>query len=174
MTGAPETSIRNSSQADLPYGTCRTTPKGILQMFPYRITVMHEIFPPDFPQTRHYYIWFSNNIDNDEFLVLPIWIHSFSKYEIVEYGKQLGTEKKFCFLLLTNCMMTSWNFDVHQDGTTAHSAQNTLNLLRQYFGQRISRNTLNIQPSRPCDLTPLNFFIQSDLKILFFKRSLII
>jgi hypothetical protein len=57
-----------------------------------------------------------------------------------------------------------------QDSATAHTAFNTMQYLRQFFGNRvISRG---IWPSRSPDLTPLDFFLFGHLKNKVFARNL--
>jgi hypothetical protein len=57
-----------------------------------------------------------------------------------------------------------------QDSATAHTAFNTMQYLRQFFGNRvISRG---IWPSRSPDLTPLDFFMFGHLKNKVFARNL--
>ena len=47
-----------------------------------------------------------------------------------------------------------------QDGATCHTANETINLLKEKFGESIiSRNGPVNWPPRSCDLTPLNFFM---------------
>ena len=46
-----------------------------------------------------------------------------------------------------------------QDGATCHTANETINLLQEKFGESIiSRNGPVNWPPRSCDLTPLDFF----------------
>ena len=46
-----------------------------------------------------------------------------------------------------------------QDGATCHTANETINLLKEKFGESIiSRNGPVNWPPRSCDLTPLDFF----------------
>ena len=47
-----------------------------------------------------------------------------------------------------------------QDGATYHTARDTINLLKETVGEGIlSRNGPVNWPSRPCDLTPLKYFL---------------
>ena len=57
-----------------------------------------------------------------------------------------------------------------QDGATSHCTQHTLNLLHEYYDDRvISRNTGIPYPPRSCDLTPCDFFLWPHLKNSIFS-----
>lgn len=52
-----------------------------------------------------------------------------------------------------------------QDGATCHTSHETINLLKETFGERvISRNGPVDWPPRSCDLTPLDFFLWGHVK----------
>ena len=52
-----------------------------------------------------------------------------------------------------------------QDGATCHTARQTIELLRETFGDRIiSRNGPVNWPPRSCDLTPLDYFLWGYVK----------
>ena len=52
-----------------------------------------------------------------------------------------------------------------QDGATCHTARQTIELLRETFGDRIiSRNGPVNKPPRSCDLTPLDYFLWGYVK----------
>jgi hypothetical protein len=57
-----------------------------------------------------------------------------------------------------------------QDGATAHTAFDTIQVLQEFFDNRlISRNTVIPYPPRSCDLTVLDFFVWPYLKNSVFK-----
>lgn len=57
------------------------------------------------------------------------------------------------------------NMWFQQDGATSHTARDTIELLKQMFGERvISKNADVPWPPRSCDLTPLDFFLWGFLK----------
>lgn len=52
-----------------------------------------------------------------------------------------------------------------QDGARAHTTNDNISFLREFFGDRIiSLNTRTIWPPRSCDLTPCDFFLWPYLK----------
>ncbi|GFX54430.1 uncharacterized protein TNCV_3825291 [Trichonephila clavipes] len=56
-----------------------------------------------------------------------------------------------------------------QNGTTCHTARATIDLLKYTFGDRlISRFGPVNWLSRPCDLTPLNYFLRGYVKSLVY------
>ncbi|GFU98937.1 DUF4817 domain-containing protein [Trichonephila clavipes] len=56
-----------------------------------------------------------------------------------------------------------------QDGATCHTARATIDLLKDTFGDRlISRFGPVNWPKRPCDLTPLNYFLWGYVKSLVY------
>ena len=56
-----------------------------------------------------------------------------------------------------------------QDGATCHTANETIVLLKETFGERIiSRRGPVAWPSRPCDLTPLDYFLWGYVKSLVY------
>ncbi|GFT22187.1 DUF4817 domain-containing protein [Trichonephila clavipes] len=56
-----------------------------------------------------------------------------------------------------------------QDGATCHTARTTIDLLKDTFGDRlISRFGPVNWPPRPCDLTPLDYFLWSYVKSLVY------
>ncbi|GFU68963.1 transposable element Tc3 transposase [Trichonephila clavipes] len=56
-----------------------------------------------------------------------------------------------------------------QDGATCHTARATINLLKDTFGDRlISRFGPVNWPPRPCDLTPLDYFLWGYVKSLVY------
>lgn len=60
-----------------------------------------------------------------------------------------------------------------QDGASAHSANDTLHLLRRHFDDRIiSRNAAINWPARSCDLTPCDFFLWPYLKNSIFQTPI--
>ncbi|GFV51762.1 transposable element Tc3 transposase [Trichonephila clavipes] len=60
-----------------------------------------------------------------------------------------------------------------QDGATCHTARDTINLLKDTFGDRlISRFGPVNWPPRSCDLTPLNYFMWGYVKSLFYADKL--
>lgn len=60
-----------------------------------------------------------------------------------------------------------------QDGATPHCTRETLELLREFFDNRIiSRNTENEYPPRSCDITPCDFFLWPYLKNTIFRTPI--
>lgn len=60
-----------------------------------------------------------------------------------------------------------------QDGATAHTSHETLNMIREVFGNRIiSRNTPIPYPPRSCDLTPCDFFLWPYIKNSIFQQPI--
>ncbi|KAL1488779.1 hypothetical protein ABEB36_000345 [Hypothenemus hampei] len=58
-----------------------------------------------------------------------------------------------------------------QDGATPHSTRETLNLLQEFYDDRIiSRNSNIPWPPRSCDLTPCDFFLWPYIKNRIFTR----
>lgn len=56
-----------------------------------------------------------------------------------------------------------------QDGATCHTANDTINLLKETFGERIiSRRGPVAWPPRSCDLTPLDYFLWGYVKSLVY------
>lgn len=59
-----------------------------------------------------------------------------------------------------------------QDGATCHTAKETINLLKEKFGESIiSRNGPVNWPPRSCDLTPLDFFLWGYVKSLCYANK---
>ena len=57
------------------------------------------------------------------------------------------------------------NIRFQQDGTTCHTAEATLDVLRPVFEDRInSRRADVVWPTRSCDLTPLNYYLWGAVK----------
>lgn len=60
-----------------------------------------------------------------------------------------------------------------QDGATAHTSHETLNMIREFFDNRIiSRNTPIPYPPRSCDLTPCDFFLWPYIKNSIFQQPI--
>ena len=56
-----------------------------------------------------------------------------------------------------------------QDGATCHTANETINLLKKTFGERIiSRRGPVAWPPRSCDLTPLDYFLWGYVKSVLY------
>ncbi|GFU14707.1 putative transposable element [Trichonephila clavipes] len=56
-----------------------------------------------------------------------------------------------------------------QDGATCHTARATIDLLKDTFGDRLfSRFEPVNWPPRPCDLTPLDYFLWGYVKLLVY------
>ena len=56
-----------------------------------------------------------------------------------------------------------------QDGATCHTPNETINLFKETFGERIiSRRGLVAWPPRSCDLNPLDYFVWVYVKSLFY------
>jgi hypothetical protein len=69
----PSTSIRRlRQQVNLSYGTCHKILKKDINLFPYKIRVLQEIKPPDYPKRMDYCRWFEQNM-NDEILDLTFF-----------------------------------------------------------------------------------------------------
>ncbi|QQP41642.1 Transposable element Tc3 transposase [Caligus rogercresseyi] len=61
------------------------------------------------------------------------------------------------------------NMWFHQDGATCHTARETMNMLKDEFGEQlISRNGPVSWPPRSCDLTPLDYFLWGYVKSLVY------
>ncbi|GFS76663.1 transposable element Tc3 transposase [Trichonephila clavipes] len=66
------------------------------------------------------------------------------------------------------------NNDVHelwfqQDGATCHTARDTIDLLKDTFGDRLNSRFGPVNwPPRSCDLTPLDYFLWGYVKSLVF------
>jgi hypothetical protein len=65
---------------DLSYGTCHKILKQDLNLHPYKITVVHELLPRDFPARIRYCQWFLNHLNNNNTLDLTFfsdesWFH---------------------------------------------------------------------------------------------------
>ena len=59
-----------------------------------------------------------------------------------------------------------------QDGATCHTATETIDLLKQKFGESIfSRNGPVNWPPRSCDLTPLDYFLWGYVKSLVYANK---
>ena len=59
-----------------------------------------------------------------------------------------------------------------QNGATSHTANVTINLLQTKFGECvISRNGPVGWPARWCDLTPLDYFLQSYVKSMVYANK---
>ena len=57
------------------------------------------------------------------------------------------------------------NMWFQQDGATCHTARETINLIKQMFGERVISQKADVPwPPRSCDLTPLDFFLWGFLK----------
>lgn len=60
-----------------------------------------------------------------------------------------------------------------QDGATAHTTRDTLNLIGEFFDRRIiSRNTATPFPARSCDLTACDSFLWPYLKNSIFQQPI--
>lgn len=57
-----------------------------------------------------------------------------------------------------------------QDGATAHTANTTLNYLREFYGDRLISK--NVWPPRSPDLTPCDFFLFGHLKNTIFRNRM--
>lgn len=69
MDEEPSTSIRRLSQrVNLPYSTTRKLLKTNLNLFPYRVTSVHQILPADMPRREQYCRWFLNSFPDDDAL----------------------------------------------------------------------------------------------------------
>lgn len=67
----------------------------------------------------------------------------------------------------TNRLSDKW---FQQDGATCHTANETITLLRQSFGDRImSRNGPVNWPPRSCDLTPMDYFLWGYIKSMVYS-----
>ena len=59
-----------------------------------------------------------------------------------------------------------------QDGATCHMARDTINLLRQMFGDKIiSRNGPQNWPPHSCDLIPLDYFLWGYVKSKVYENK---
>ncbi|GFY76899.1 putative DD41D transposase [Trichonephila inaurata madagascariensis] len=58
-----------------------------------------------------------------------------------------------------------------QDGTTNHTAHVTIDLLRNKFDERLSRNGTVDWPPRSCYLTPLDFYLWGYVKSLVYANK---
>lgn len=78
---SPKKSVRRLSQeTDFSYGTCHKILKKDLHLYPYKITVVQELLPPDPVTRREYCQWFMNNLNNNNTLDLTFfsdeaWFH---------------------------------------------------------------------------------------------------
>jgi hypothetical protein len=64
MEEAPGTSIEHlSQQLGVSVGICHSIVKKDLHLFPYRLTSVQELHPPDLPQRLEYCQWFLNTLD---------------------------------------------------------------------------------------------------------------
>jgi len=60
-----------------------------------------------------------------------------------------------------------------QDGARAHTANETIQYLQEYFDDRvISKNAIINFPPRSCDLTPLDFFVWPFIKNSIYKTPI--
>ena len=60
-----------------------------------------------------------------------------------------------------------------QDGATSHTARETMDLLRNHFGEHlISRSATVNWPPRSYDITPLDFFLWGYVKSEVFRTTL--
>lgn len=68
----------------------------------------------------------------------------------------------FLPIVIENQLEQLW---FQQDGATCHTANETMELLQEHFGEKvISRNGPVIYPARSCDLTPCDFFLWGYVK----------
>jgi hypothetical protein len=66
---SPNKSIRRLAQeTNLSFGTVQLILKKDLQFFPYRVSVVHEIKPLDFPKRVDYCQWFLNHLNYNDIL----------------------------------------------------------------------------------------------------------
>jgi hypothetical protein len=64
---------RLAQEMDLSYGTCHKILKQDLNLHPYKITVVQELLPRDFPAGIRYCQWFLNHLNNNNTLDLTIF-----------------------------------------------------------------------------------------------------
>ncbi|QQP51831.1 Transposable element Tc3 transposase, partial [Caligus rogercresseyi] len=82
-------------------------------------------------------------------------------------SQQLGLCYSTTWKILTEMNLVNMWF--HQDGATCHTARETMNMLKDEFGEQlISRNGPVSWPPRSCDLTPLDYFLWGYVKSLVY------
>ena len=69
-----------SLQSGVPYSTCQKIVKEKLHMHPYKISLVQELQPADFPRRVQYCHWFQANLDDNRILDLSFfsdeaWFH---------------------------------------------------------------------------------------------------
>ncbi|KAJ3659405.1 hypothetical protein Zmor_011095 [Zophobas morio] len=71
---SPNKSIRKlSAQTGLSVGSCHKALHKVLHMHPYKVSVVHELLPPDFERRINYCQWFNNNLNDDALLDLTFF-----------------------------------------------------------------------------------------------------
>jgi hypothetical protein len=81
MEQSPKKPLRRLAQKmDLSYGTCHKILKQDFNLHPYKITIVHELLPRDFPARIRYCQWFLNHLNNNNTLDLTFfsdesWFH---------------------------------------------------------------------------------------------------
>ncbi|KAJ3649791.1 hypothetical protein Zmor_021512 [Zophobas morio] len=81
MEQSPKKSLSKLSlQSGVPYSTCQKVVKKKLHMHPYKISLVQELQPADFPRRVQYCHWFQANLDDNRILDLSFfsdeaWFH---------------------------------------------------------------------------------------------------
>ncbi|KAJ3659759.1 hypothetical protein Zmor_011432 [Zophobas morio] len=74
MEQSPRKSLSKLSlQSRVPYNTCQKIVKGTLHMHPYKISLVQELQPVDFPRRVQYCHWFQANVDYNRILDLSFF-----------------------------------------------------------------------------------------------------
>lgn len=210
MTQNPTTSSRRLAKQ---VGLSHTTTYRLMRnnMYPYRISVKHELKPADYANRRAFCRWFLNFTHRSRtvldlcFFSDEAWFHlsgyvnsqnyriwsaenphtyretalhpekigvwcAMSRKRIVGpifFTQTINTERyqaiiqDFVALLEEDERFAYFQ----QDGARAHVSVETMEFLREFFGDRIiSQKAKHHWPARSPDLTPLDFFLWSYLK----------
>ncbi|KAJ3663138.1 hypothetical protein Zmor_007447 [Zophobas morio] len=100
---SPNKSIRKlSAQTGLSVGSCHKALHKVLHMHLYKVSVVHELLPPDFERRINYCQWFNNNLNDDALLDLTFftdeaWFH-LSGYVNSQNYRTWATENPHIFV----------------------------------------------------------------------------
>ncbi|KAK9873071.1 hypothetical protein WA026_020802 [Henosepilachna vigintioctopunctata] len=101
-------------------------------------------------------------------IISPFFFKGDSGRNVTVNGERYRTMTRNLFLpQLTELNLVDMWF--HQDGATCHTARETMDMLKDEFGEQlISRNGPVNWPPRSCDLTPLDYFLWGYVKSLVY------
>ncbi|QQP36291.1 Transposable element Tc3 transposase [Caligus rogercresseyi] len=189
-----EMSIRRRSQQ---LGLCYSTTWKILSvdlgLKAYKIQLLQELKPNDLPQRLMFGEWALEQLDenpahfwlngyvNKQNCRIWIWCGLWAGGIIGQFffkddrGRNVTVNGERYRAMITDFFLPQLaelnlvNMWFQQDGATCHTARETMNMLKDEFGEQlISRNGPVSWPPRSCNLTPLDYFLWGYVKSLVY------